>query len=154
MGTPDVYKSFIFWNAICLGFGYLDVTLFAFIHFMFDAKDTFLYLPMYILKLGFDVAVCTLVAYTIYFIFLKSGSKVAKLAGMAFIAYVAIKSLIVGLSTCSAPGAILCMSNEDSLTGFLQFFAFIANSVLLLRAYKVYRGPSPAPEPTEPYTQP
>lgn len=151
--TPHVQKSFIFWNAICLGFGYLDVTLYAFIHFMLDASNTFLYFPMYVLKLAFDIAVCTFVAYTIYFIFIKSGSKVAKLAGMSFIAYVAIKSLIVGLATCSAPGAILCMANGDSVTGFIQFFAFIANTVLLLRAYKVYKEAPPASEPTEPYTQ-
>ena len=66
--------------AACLLVGYLDVSLFALGHFFGDAgEDFFGYLTMYGLKLAVDLAVCTLTAYALYFIFTISTTVKMKL---------------------------------------------------------------------------
>jgi len=139
--TPDPTACFVLWDVVCLALGLVDVSLFALVHSLGDASQLFLYLPMYAFKLAFDYAVCAAIAYALYFVFVKSASTVAMQVGLGFLAFVALKALLVGLMTCAAPGAFLCMSNGDSFGGLLQFVAFVANAVLLYRAYVLYKSP-------------
>jgi len=138
---PDLKASFLFWLLVCLAMGYTDVSLFALIKFFGDAGDLFTYLPMYLMKLAFDLAVATVVTYGLYFIFIKSGSSMAKMFGLGVIAFVALKSLLASLMTCGAPGAMLCFSG--GYWGVLQFFEFLANAVLLMRAVRLYKAGEP-----------
>lgn len=88
----DKTNAFIFWNLVCLALGYFDVTLFAIGHFAGDAtRDVATYFPMYVLKLGADVMVCTFLAYAIYFLMVKSAATKAQQVAMGFLGFVALK---------------------------------------------------------------
>ena len=122
IGPAPSAPAFVLWNAICLCIGFFDMSLFALIHFAGDASHPLLYLPMYAMKLAFDLAVCSITSYALYFIFIKSKSKFAMQFGMLFILAVVIKSFVVGWYTF----------------GLLQYLAGLANTMLLLRAFIVY----------------
>ena len=134
IGPTVPTASFIFWNIICLLLGYADVTLFALYHTMKDSfTDVSLYFPMYVLKLGVDLAVCTAVAYGIYFTFVKSASTKMKHAALGFLAFVTVKCLLVFYAYFN----------------LLALVEAIANAVLLLRAYILWKASTAVDAPKE-----
>lgn len=125
IAPPVATDAFILWNVVCLLLGYADVTLFALGHSMKDAfVDLPTYLPMYVLKLGVDLAVCTAVAYGIHFTFTRSKSAQMKHVVLAFLAFVIVKCALVFYF----------------YTNLLALVEALANAVLLLRAYMLFKA--------------
>lgn len=93
---PDPKGAFIVFNLLSLALGYFDVTLFALVHLFGDASDLGTYLPMYVLKLAFDLAVCTAITYGLHFIYVKSTSLPMQKAGLCFLGFLVVYKFLTG----------------------------------------------------------
>jgi len=125
IAPADAKDAFVFWNAVCMALGAVDVAIFALLHFGMDmGRDFFLYLPMYILKLALDWVVCVMLAYGLYFAFVKSSASRAQQVGYAFLGLYALKSLLLFYFTFN----------------LLALCEGVANSFLLLRAYMLTKA--------------